>query len=214
MCSIYNIHFEFRNPEIWRMVFLSFSCFGMYLAGIILFFARFKRQYSIFLGLFIAVLAILLFHVTMLFHPMDQFTRLSAPPGMTSLFLIGPFSFYVHMRKVLKLKYTWFLIQLIPAMLAGILSWISSVNPTWILLAGLGHVGIYLLLRQCLQMRTNQAWNKRLIVVQGALFTTVLIAVISCSAPLGYYVVAICLTVLIVLIWIRLLRTSIANYIN
>lgn len=214
MCSINNIQFEFRNPEIWRMVFLSISFFGMYLAGIILFSARIKKKHSVFLGLFLTALAILLFHMTMLIHPLEEYEVLSSSLGMASLFLVGPFSFHVHMRKVLKLKKTRLLIQLIPAVVAGLLSWKTAVNPNWILLAGLVHVGLYLMVRQCLHARIHEAWNKRLILAQSGLYTTVLIAVIFCSAPLSYYSAAICLMVLIVLIWVRLLRTSIANYIN
>lgn len=214
MCNIFHIQYEFRNPEIWRMLFLSFSFFGMYLAAIILFSVRIKRQHSVFLGFFLTVLAILLFHMTMQIHPLEQYEVLSYSLGMTSLFLIGPFSFHVHIRKVQKLKNPWLVIQLIPAMVAGLLSWLTSVNTTWILLAGIVHIGMYLLVRQCLHTRIHEAWNKRLILVQGALYTTVLTAVILCSAPLSYYIAAICLMVLILLIWIRLLRTSIAKYIN
>ena len=214
MSSIFYIHYEFRNPAMWAVVFLSAAVFGIYLAVIILASVRLRQHQSIFLGLYISALSILLFHMSTLIYPLGQIEVISTSLGVASLYLIGPFSFHIHLKKVVEVRTNLFMIQLIPAMAAGFLiNWITPIS-TWVYIVGLVHVGAYLILRGVLINRMKGLWNKQYTIILMAFYVLVVIANISFSKELSNYFTTICLTVLILAIWIRILRTSISQYIN
>jgi len=210
MCQLFQIQFLLNRPEFWRIQFISIGLFGIYLSIIIIGSGRIKKQQGILLGLYIAALSTLLLSLSSRIHTLPGLDGTLFTAGLVSLFLAGPFSYHLFFTKGIARRPLSFFIQFIPALLAIVLSRIDLFAAFWIYLAGFIHAGSYMA-AQALRINFS-SWRKRYCLAQMASYMVIVIVRIIWPTELNAIISSICLVILILWIWIRLLYTAYLAY--
>lgn len=214
MCKLIQIQDEFSKSEMWRVVFLSAAVFGIYLSIILIGSRRLRKQHTFILGFFLAAHSFLLLDVSDNIYPIEQLSAVFQSAGIVSLFLLGPLSFHLYDQDDRRKRLLPFIAQLIPAHLALVVIWTVSFSHYWIYMAGAIYVGAYLLVRLIMFSGIQGKLNRSYFIIQMVSYVLVGVSFILCPTNTSYHITAISLAALIMLIWIRLLKTSISKYIN
>lgn len=214
-----HIQHHLKNPELWRVLFISAALLGIYLSIIIAGFQKFRKQHSLKLTAFLIVISMFLLQLTGFLGEIHYLTGILNSIGAASALLIGPFSLQLNNRENRIWRNWRFYLQLLPFLTAVFLLQVHDSFTFWIYLAGGVSAGIYLVIQVIkLQMggfwENLQTWMGRFTLIQLGFFVPVAIAGITCPALCCKMIVSICLSILIVVIWIRLMYTAISLYIK
>jgi len=204
-----------NHPDAWRITFISAAILGFYLSLIITGFSRIRRHQTIYLGFYLVALSILLLHMSTFIVPISQLSAVLDSASAASLFLIGPFSYQLFGKGAIDNRPSiLFHLQYLPAILTLVLIQMNTFSlQNWIYLAGLFHTGSYLAFQSWMVFR-KERWKKVYTGIQILAFSAICIAFASSKSLHLQLVTSICLVILITIIWIRLMRTAITQFIN
>jgi hypothetical protein len=216
MCNLTQIQTIHNQIQIWNILNLSFGALGMYSAFILLVQDRLRWKQRSLLGIYIASLSFLLFHL----NGMNQSTlwvwKALNLMGMTALFLLGPLSLFMsfgHTKNRLAGK---FVIHLIPGMviLAGLYFDLMGNSTGYVL--GMIHAGIYSIIQiiRFLPLLRNSRliWNINFATMQLLLLVGVSISHVYFSDHLSRILGSAALGIMILLIWVRIMYSAYLSY--
>lgn len=215
-------------PDILRLFYIAVGILGLYLSLIIIISDRARSPRRIFLGLYLVSLSILLLHVVSLLQPIKFLTGTIQLTGILSLFLVGPFSFWVFHRDEQKWSSQRVIVHCIPAGIFTTLFLATEGDSFWIYMTGLLQAGIYIMILWIVQFRTgsksrgeqpdsplvNGIKNKRYTSLLLVVYTSIGISCISGNRMLISLISSVGLSLLILWIWIRLLYTAYLSYLT
>jgi hypothetical protein len=208
-----------KNPESWRVLLFSAALLGIYLAIIIAGFQRIRKQHSLKLAAFLFVLSMLQLQLANSLWKIPFMVKALDFAGTLSLFLIGPLSLELSQKKKYTRKKRGFYLQFLPSLAAAFLFRVHETFSFWVYLAGGVSTGIYLVV-QVIRLKTGgfrenvRTWMGRFTLIQTGMFIPIAIAGLSAPALCGRMITSVCLSSLIVVIWIRLMHTAISSYIK
>jgi hypothetical protein len=210
------IEIMINHPDAWRVTFISAASLGIYLSLIITGFSRIRRHQTIYLGFYLVALSILLLHLSTFIVPISHLSAVLDSANAASLFLIGPFSYQVFGKGATgKRPSILFHLQYLPATLTLVLIQLNTFSlQNWIYLAGLFHTGTYLAFQTWMVFGRGKQWKKVYTGIQILAFSAICMAFASSKPVHLQLVTSICLVILITIIWIRLMRTAITQFIN
>jgi hypothetical protein len=228
MCSLIQIQHASLYHGFWSIFFISIGILGLYLAIILISGKGFRGRPTLFLGLYTGTLAVLLMYLSSELHSFGLTDSLLEIAGVASLFLVGPFSIrLVHYNKKWRRR-IFEVLHLVPAIVLSGCTMADWIPLTWLYPAGLIHIGLYLAVQATRLIRyygsrganhqqgmhINGRWCKRYTTVQIVSLIGVFLAIVTGNPSLPIFLSSLCLSILILLIWIRLLRTAYQAYIT
>jgi len=218
-----------KHSDEWRIIFLSAGLLGIYLSIIIIGFLSKRKLLSQYLGFYTSALSIFLLQLSTIQVPIEQVSTILDSAGAGALYLIGPLSYHVFSGNTKKNRELYkFCVQFIPAILVSFLIQMKTLSLSpWIYLTGMLHMGVYLLIQSWIMFRKeritsdswqqeeeNHNWNKKFTGLQIALYSVSGLALACPIIHQEVFIASICLTILILTIWIRLMHTAIIHYIH
>ena len=223
MCQINTIKIISQIPSHWNLLFVSTYVLGFYISLVLAMAKRIHLQHKLLLPLFTTLLSILLLSITCARADNQQLNALLNYCEMAALYLIGPVSYRIFTvnRKAWSRRLTlfWFLPTPISVVLFGVL---KSPGP-WIYDAGIFYTGSWLIMQlitvyresrsdeqllHLTQSRMNK-WNQRYTLLQLLLFAAICISLATDKARI---LIAGSVSILILVIWFRILFTAYATY--
>lgn len=214
MFELNSIQSLFKNQESWRILFTSIGLLGIYLSFILLIPSKQKNRLRSLLGFYIVSLSFLLIHIISLIYPYKILNGALKSAGQGSLFLIGPFSYHMFHGHGHLFQSPKFLIQLLPAVVAMFFAQVFPQLASWIYMAGIVHIGFYMIFQSIFFSSIYGGWNKRYAGIQLVLFVVTSLTCITCPRLVCNYFTSISLSILILAIWIRLLHNAYSNYLK
>ena len=223
MQRIHDIGISQQVASHGSYVFISAAILGIYLSIIILVSAKLRGTRGVQLGLFTALISILLLSIMVSaenFRIINQIVQLL---GVVALFAVGPVSFSLFTVKD-NLNNTYLIFaSVLPALISGILSIVLNSTLIWLFVAGIIYTGFWLLLQSIGLFRSNlpadwyrllipvgiKTWNIRYTLLQ---LLTYLVICISFATDHSSSIISGVVAILILLIWIRMLRSAYITY--
>ena len=114
MDNVTHIQPHLKNPELWRILFISATLLGIYLSIIITGFQKIRKQHSLKLAAFLVVISALLLQLTGSLGNIQYLTLWLNSIGPTPALLIGPFShqlYKMEKRRIMGIKNTSILLE-------------------------------------------------------------------------------------------------------
>jgi len=185
---------------------------GIYLSVIIAGNCRLRNQQGIWLGLYLVCLAVLLAKLSAPLHPIREWSRILQVAGVPALFFLGPVSLIINMKRMGQLSKKLQYLHLFPALIITGYIMIDQTHEIWLYRAGIIVTGCYLVIQPLLFYRyvaERLLWNVRFTFLQLGVFIVICAALFSEHFR---FIASTCLSVLILIIWIRLLYSAYLYY--
>lgn len=195
----------------WTTLFVSICFLGIYISLILLVRDRFQGRRRTVLGLYSASLSIFLMYLAYQLNSPKPLHDFLQSFGLSQLFLIGPFSFFLFMTGLKNKSSIRFLYHLIPAGLAFLCLALCSLDKSIGYVLGMVHTGLYLFVQLFWSGRKGIQGN-RLAGMQMIIYLGISILCLTSPKMIHCFIASVGLSILILQIWIRLLYASYLSY--
>ena len=227
MNGIFQIEIPISQTGFWRILFATSGGLGIYLSIIQFMRDKFRRKRRTLLGLLLLSLAVPLIYISngdLLQGWSNEILRLTA---IFLLFLLGPSSHGLYKSGLNRDHRGFGLIHLLTGtvILVGLVAGLL-IDQTVFLLAAI-HAGLYLLFQLHMLFLKNRnasnpvlhgyihwgCWFSRFVMIQLLLFICIVASSFWMEGPSLHFFICVCLTILIMVIWVRLIYTAYLSYI-
>jgi hypothetical protein len=223
MQSFGQIAFRSVLPAPWNLFMLVVIILGIYISTVLLVNSRFRMIRGSLLGLYTAVLALFMGYISSIPDSGGPWQSVMQFAGAGLLFMIGPLSYLLFTETGNTTNTCHQVLYYLPALFAGLVALIIPERETLILQGGVLFTGCWLALQlvkvfrvslsrepiQTSNTMRNHHWNKAFSVLQIFLFGIICISLTTRQARI---IVAGCIALLILVIWIRLLYSAYLAY--
>ncbi len=223
MQGLIQIFCNLNDSEIWRIFVIAIGILGLYISIIMIVANKFRSQMNTLLGIFTACLSFVLLDLVTNKISSTILTLIMHSTGTASVFLIGPIFYFLLLPARINVLKPKFYIHFLPGILAIIYAIIIRNNVSVSLyLPGFIHATIYLFIGN-LSLAKNvfaddavkakercrgYRWKITFFSIVFISFLGICIARITLVPSLFRLINSLVLALLILLIWIRLIYTS------
>jgi hypothetical protein len=212
MFSILSIQNNHSYPSFWKVLFLAAAGLGIYLLLIISGNSRLRNQQGVLLGLYTAGLSLLLLNLTTEIYPLQVPGRFIQYAGLFALYIMAPVSCLIQKNQHVQAQGVRKVCHLLPAFSVTIYCLVDQSYISWLYRAGAIYTGGYLsaqVIQVCKASPGQLNWKKIFTIHQAGVYTIICVSYFTIHFSL---VSSISLSFLILVVWIRLLRTAYLFY--